>query len=173
MAGDTRSTVALLASLLLLSSLPLLSGADTGDVVFSIEEESAQANQWYESGDFVQITALFTNTGSLTSIQNDPSCGVVLQVYDAQETMFIDESSACRDQTQSIDLAEGETYSFEPLTWNLQGDDGEFVETNIVKYVQVHFRDNPNSPRHEGGFFFLRFGDRSSRYQKVTYFYEK
>ena len=106
MAGDTRSTVALFASLLLLSSLPLFAIAETGDVVFSIEEESAQANQWYESGDLVQITAFFTNTGSPTSIQNDPSCGVVLQVFDAQETMFIDESSTCRDQTQSIDLAE-------------------------------------------------------------------
>ena len=138
MAGDTRSTVALLASLLLLSSLPLLSGADTGDVAFSIEEESAQANQWYESGDLVQITALFTNTGPLTSIQNDPSCGVVLQVFDAQETMFIDESSTCRDQTQSIDLAEGETYSFEPLTWNLQGDDGEFVEPGLYTVSAFH-----------------------------------
>ena len=137
MAGDTRSTVALFASLLLLSSLPLFAIAETGDVVFSIEEEP-QANQWYEAEDILQITAMFTNTGSQTSIENDPSCGSVLQVSDAQGTLIIDESSSCRGQTQSIDLAEGETYSFEPLTWNLQDEAGEFVEPGIYTVSAFH-----------------------------------
>ena len=137
MAGDTRSTVALFASLLLLSSLPLFAIAETSDVVFSIEEEP-QANQWYEAEDILQITAMFTNTGSQTSIENDPSCGSVLQVSDAQGTLIIDESSSCRGQTQSIDLAEGETYSFEPLTWNLQDEAGEFVEPGIYTVSAFH-----------------------------------
>ena len=137
MAGDTRSTVALFASLLLLSSLPLFAIAETSDVVFSIEEEP-QANQWYEADDILQITAMFTNTGSQTSIENDPSCGSVLQVSDAQGTLIIDESSSCRGQTQSIDLAEGETYSFEPLTWNLQDEAGEFVEPGIYTVSAFH-----------------------------------
>ena len=137
MAGDTRSTVALFASLLLLSSLPLFAIAETGDVVFSIEEE-VQANQWYEAEDILQITAMFTNTGSQTSIENDPSCGSVLQVSDAQGMLLIDESSSCRGQTQSIDLAEGETYSFEPLTWNLQDEAGEFVEPGIYTVSAFH-----------------------------------
>ena len=137
MAGDTRSTVALFASLLLLSSLPLFAIAETGDVVFSIEEEP-QANLWYEADDILQITAMFTNTGSQTSIENDPSCGSVLQVSDAQGTLIIDESSSCRGQTQSIDLAEGETYSFDPLTWNLQDGAGEFVEPGIYTVSAFH-----------------------------------
>ena len=137
MAGDTRSTVALLASLLLLSSLPLLSGAETGDVLFSIEENSAQSNQWYEAGDTLELTAIFTNTGSETSIENDPSCGAVLQVLDAQGTLLIDESSACRGQTQNIDLAEGETYSFDVLTWDLQQDE-EFVEPGVYTVSAFH-----------------------------------
>lgn len=138
MAGDTRSTVALLASLLLLSSLPILAAADTGDVVFSIEEDSAQLNQWYEADDLVQITAMFTNTGSATSIENDPSCGAVLQVLDVQGIMLIDESSSCRGQTQNIDLAEFETYSFEPLTWDLRSVDGEYVEPGIYTVSAFH-----------------------------------
>ena len=120
MAGDTRSTVALLASLLLLSSMPILTAAETGDVVFSIEENSAQEHPWYEADTLVQLTAIFTNTGSAISIENDPSCGAVLQVLDFQGLMIIDESSTCRGQTQNIDLADGETYSFEPLSWDLR-----------------------------------------------------
>tara|TARA_Y100000766_G_scaffold215529_2_gene187295 strand:- start:14691 stop:17306 length:2616 start_codon:yes stop_codon:yes gene_type:complete len=138
MAGDTRSTVALFASLLLLSSLPLFAVAETGDVVFTIEENSAQVNQWYGAEDTLQITAMFTNTGSQTSIENDPSCGTVLQVFDAQGTLFIDESNTCRGQTQNIDLAEGETFSFEPLTWNLQTADGEYVEPGIYTVAAFH-----------------------------------
>lgn len=138
MAGDTRSTVALLASLLLLSSLPILTAAETGDVVFSIEENSAQEHPWYEADTLVQLTALFTNTGSAISIENDPSCGAVLQVLDSQGQMIIDDSSSCRGQTQNIDLAEGETYSFEPLSWDLRGADGEYVEPGIYTVAAFH-----------------------------------
>jgi hypothetical protein len=113
MAGDTRSTVALLASLLLLSSFPFLSGAETTDVVFEVEETSSQSNEWYTAGDTVELTALFTNSGSQASIANDPSCGVVLQVSNASGALLIDDLPTCRGQTQSIDLAEGETHFFD------------------------------------------------------------
>jgi len=46
MAGDTRSTVVLLASLLLLSSLPFISSAEITDVVFEVEETSTPLNEW-------------------------------------------------------------------------------------------------------------------------------
>jgi len=138
MAGDTRSTVALLASLLLLSSLPLLSGAETSETVFAIEETSTQLNEWYAAGDTVEITAMFTNSGIQTSIENDPSCGVVLRVNDALGALLVDGTPACRGQSQSIDLAESETYSFDTLTWNLQLDDGQYVEPGIYTVSAYH-----------------------------------
>ena len=138
MAGDTRSTVALLASLLLLSSLPLLSGAETSEIVFEIEENSAQFNEWYVAGDTVEIIAMFTNSGSQTSIENDPSCGVVLRISDALGTLLVDGTPACRGQAQSIDLTEGETYSFDALTWNLQLDNGEYVGPGIYTVSAYH-----------------------------------
>jgi DNA-binding MarR family transcriptional regulator len=138
MAGDTRSTVALLASLLLLSSFPFLSGAETTDVVFEVEETSSQSNEWYTAGDTVELTALFTNSGSQASIANDPSCGVVLQVSNASGTLLIDDLPTCRGQTQSIDLAEGETHFFDVLTWNLQLEDDLYVEPGIYTVSAYH-----------------------------------
>ncbi len=87
MAGDTRSTVVLLASLLLLSSLPFISSAETTNVVFEVEEISSPLNEWYVAGDTVELTAMFTNSGASTTIANDPSCGVVLQVLNATGTL--------------------------------------------------------------------------------------
>ena len=138
MAGDTRSTVILLASLLLLSSLPFISSADVTDVVFEVQETSSPQNEWYVAGDTVELTAMFTNTGSSTSLANDPSCGVTLQVLNATGALLIDDSPACRGQTQSIDLAESETHSFDGLTWNLQLEDGAFVEPGVYTVSAYH-----------------------------------
>ena len=138
MAGDTRSTVVLLASLLLLSSLPFISSAETTNVVFEVEETSSPLNEWYVAGDTVELTAMFTNSGASTTIANDPSCGVVLQVLNATGTLLIDDSSSCRGQTQNIDLAESETHSFDGLTWNLQLEDGVFVEPGIYTVSAYH-----------------------------------
>ena len=138
MAGDTRSTVALLASLLLLSSLPFISSADTTDVVFEVEETSSPLNEWYVAGDTVELTAMFTNSGASATIANDPSCGVVLQVANATGSLLLDDSSSCRGQTQSIDLAESETHSFEVLSWDLQLEDGAFVEPGIYTVSAYH-----------------------------------
>ena len=138
MAGDTRCTVALLASLLLLSSLPFISSADTTDVVFEVEETSSPLNEWYVAGDTVELTAMFTNMGASTTIANDPSCGVVLQVANATGSLLLDDSSSCRGQTQSIDLAESETHSFDVLSWDLQLEDGAFVEPGIYTVSAYH-----------------------------------
>ena len=138
MAGDTRNTVVLLASLLLLSSLPFISSADTTNIVFEVEETSSPLNEWYVAGDTVELTAMFTNNGASSTIANDPSCGVVLQVLNATGSLLVDASSSCRGQTQSIDLVESETYSFDSLTWNLQLEDGVFVEPGVYTVSAYH-----------------------------------
>ena len=137
MAGDTRSSVVLFVSLLLLSSLPLLSGAETGDVLFEVQDNTS-SKQWYAAGDVFELTTMFSNDGPQTSIENDPSCGVVLQVFDDLGALLLDESSSCRGQSQSIDLAEGETYIFDALSWNLQLADGAYVEPGIYTVSAYH-----------------------------------
>tara|TARA_B110000967_G_C18893425_1_gene568946 strand:- start:899 stop:3511 length:2613 start_codon:yes stop_codon:yes gene_type:complete len=139
MAGDTRSTVVLLASLLLLSSLPYLSVAETTDLAFTLEETPSYL-EWYVAGDTVELTAMFTNNGPSTTIENDPSCGVVLQVFNAIGTLLIDDSSTCRGQTQSLDLAESETYQFDNLTWDLQLEENVFVEPGTYTVSAYHSR---------------------------------
>ena len=137
MAGDTRSTVVLLASLLLLSSLPYLSVAETTDLAFTLEETPSYL-EWYVAGDTVELTAMFTNNGPSTTIVNDPSCGVVLQVFNAIGTLLIDDSSTCRGQTQNLDLGERETYLFENLTWDLQLEENVFVEPGVYTVSAYH-----------------------------------
>ena len=75
----------------------------------------------------LSILPSFVNSGDQTAVDNDPSCGVVLQVYDSLNTQIIDETSRCRGQSQSLDLASGEEYFFDAQEWNLTKDDGSFV----------------------------------------------
>ena len=115
MAGDTRSTVALLASLLLLSSLPFISSADTTDVVFEVEETSSPLNEWYVAGDTVELTAMFTNSGRIDHDCQRPSCGVVLQVSNATGLSSLMIPLHVEARLKASDLAESETHSFDVL----------------------------------------------------------
>jgi len=134
MAGGTRCTVAVLA-LLLLASLPYAAGEESGDVVFLLQDQSTLERDWYIEGDSVNMLPVIVNNGVDTSIDNDPSCGVSLQILDLNGVLLVDESPLCRGQSQTLDLDSGEEHSFSSLTWDLTREDGSFVEpgTYIVQ----------------------------------------
>jgi len=127
MAGRMRGGAAVLVTLLMLSTLPLFSTAEESDLRFESELLNPPNEGWYSTGDTVEFAASFVNNGAFTSFENDPSCGVVLQVYDADSQLIIDEQSLCRGQSQMLDLAAEETYQFNPVTWDLADSNGEEV----------------------------------------------
>ena len=126
MAGATRYALAVL-TLLVLSSVPVAVADESDQVSLVIVDQSVHQKNWFVEGDVLSILPSFINSGDQTAVDNDPSCGVVLQVYDSLNTQIIDETSRCRGQSQSLDLASGEEYFFDAQEWNLTKDDGSFV----------------------------------------------
>lgn len=137
MAGATRSTVVVLTSLLLMLNFAAFSSAEGEDVRFNLDNISTNDQPWFVAGDAAEFTPQFINDGAQTSVTNDPSCGVVLQVSDSTGQMLIDQSNLCRGQTQSIDLAATETYSFDTLMWDLKVDE-QYVEPGAYTLTAYH-----------------------------------
>jgi DNA-binding transcriptional ArsR family regulator len=137
MAGGTRCTVAVLA-LLLLASLPYAAGENSSDVVLMLEDQSALQRDWYIEGDTVNMIPFFVNNGVDASIDNDPSCGVSLQVLDSSGILLVDESSLCRGQSQTLDLDSGDEHSFSALNWDLRLEDGSFVDPGTYTVQAFH-----------------------------------
>ncbi len=137
MAGGTRCTVAVLA-LLLLASLPYASADESTNIVLMLEDQSALQRDWYIEGDTVNMIPFFVNNGVDASVDNDPSCGVSLQVVDSNGILLVDESSLCRGQSQTLDLDSGDEHPFSALNWDLRLEDGSFVDPGTYTVQAFH-----------------------------------
>ena len=126
MAGGTRCTVVVL-TLLLLSSIPFVAADEPDEVSLLINDQSSTEKSWFVEGDVVSLLPSFVNAGGPIALENDPSCDVVLQVYDSSNAKIVDESSRCRGQSQNLDLATGEEHFFDAIEWNLTTEDGSYV----------------------------------------------
>jgi len=82
MAGGTRCTVVVL-TLLLLSSIPFVAADEPDEVSLLINDQSSTEKSWFVEGDVVSLLPSFVNAGGPIALENDPSCDVVLQVYDS------------------------------------------------------------------------------------------
>lgn len=137
MAGATRCTLAVLA-LLLLASTPYAIAQESSEFDFILQDQDTSENGWYVEGDMVSMVPMFVNNAVETSIENDPSCGVSLQIIDDEQNMLFDGADSCRGQSQTIDLSPDETFAFTALEWDLRLDDGTFAESGTYTIQAFH-----------------------------------
>ncbi|MDA7845826.1 ArsR family transcriptional regulator [Euryarchaeota archaeon] len=138
MAGRMRGAAVVLVTLLMVSTLPLFAAAEDADLRFESGLQTTPSTGWYASGETVELRSYFVNDGASTAFENDPSCGAVLQVYDALGQTMVDDRSSCRGQTQMLDLASTEVYDFSILTWDLTDSDGVEVLPGWYSVVAFH-----------------------------------
>lgn len=138
MAGRMRGAAVVLMTLLMVSTLPLFAAAEDADLRFESGLQTTSSSGWYASGETVELSSYFVNDGASTAFENDPSCGAVLQVYDALGQTLVDERSSCRGQTQMLDLASTEVYDFSILTWDLTDSNGVEVLPGWYSVVAFH-----------------------------------
>ena len=72
------------------------------------------------------------------AVDNDPSCNVVLNVYNSTGVQLIDGSEACLDKSRAIDLFAGETHTFDALTWSMQNADEGWLESGTYTVEAYH-----------------------------------
>lgn len=138
MAGRMRGAALVLVTLLMVSTLPFSAVAEDEDLRFESSISSTSTAEWYASGDVVQLSSQFVNDGEPTTFENDPSCGAVLQVFDATGQTVRDDQAICRGQSQMLDIASNEVHEFASLSWDLTGADGAEVQPGWYTVVAFH-----------------------------------
>ena len=127
---------AVLSGLLMLSIFSVFATANSGDVALEFEVENG-VQEWYSYQDSITLNPMLVNYGDSTSVLNDPSCNVVLKVYDEAGELIYD-STQCRGQEQTIQMASSQQREFDALTWDFTNSNGEVVESGYYTIDLVH-----------------------------------
>ena len=125
----TRRIVASSLVMLLLLLVPV-SAQEDGTLSLQIETLDSNSKAWYGLGDVVQLSSSILNQGVATSITEDPSCGTVMIITNAQGEVIIDESVGCRGQSRGLDIGAGTT-ALDQHQWDLTAFDGSPVSPGL------------------------------------------
>ena len=145
MAGGARLVVALLAGLMLITIIPQ-SNAESSDASnIELKIDLLNINQYYVMGSSIEINSYLQNNGGDVTIHNDPSCDVIIAVYDSTQNLVYDSQNNCRNQVQSLFVQGGEIVNMRPHEWNFTGLDNQPLEggdyTILVKHSISNFED--------------------------------
>lgn len=124
-----------LCVVLLLAIYPMGISAQQ-EVNLSIENDF-EPEEWYISGDSISFNSWLMNSGDSISFDDDPTCGIVVKIYDSESNLIQNGEEICRGQIrgQTLDSGEiGESYS---ASWNFQINE-ELVESGIYTIESLH-----------------------------------
>ena len=127
-----------IAGLLLASLFVGAAYAETGDLRLEINYETPPNQAWFDLDNPLVITPSFVNDGGDVAVDNDPSCDVVLNVYNSSGVQLIDGSEACLEKSRAIDLFSGETHTFDALTWSMKDAEGDWLESGTYTVEAYH-----------------------------------
>ncbi len=127
-----------IAGLLLASLFVGVAHAETGDLRLEINYENPPNQAWFDLDNQLVITPSFVNDGGDVAVDNDPSCDVVLNVYNSTGVQLIDGSEACLEKSRAIDLFSGETHTFDALTWSMKDAEGDWLESGTYTVEAYH-----------------------------------
>ncbi len=130
--------VMLLLAMLVISAFSTAVSSEANQVHLEMQIDEASAKDWYQQGDIITVSANIINDGAFQSIDNDPSCDVILQVLNANDEVVYDGTTSCRGQSQNIDLENGEILQFEGLNWDLKDGLGTYVPSGQYTIIAVH-----------------------------------
>ena len=130
--------VLLLLALLVISAFSTAVTSEGSQVHLEIQIDEASAKDWYQQGDIISLSANIVNDGASQSIENDPSCNVIIQVLNSNQELVYDESDSCRGQSQSIDFESGEIKQFTGMDWDLKDSTGTYAPSGFYTIKAVH-----------------------------------
>lgn len=130
--------VSLLVGLLLASLLVGLSSADTTDLSLQASLNEPVDQSWYSPEHPLSVSTAFVNSGSSISLDNDPSCDVVLNVYTATGEQVHDGSEECRGLSRGLDLFAGETKAMNTLEWDMKNEQDQWLPSGFYSIEAYH-----------------------------------
>ena len=137
MAGGQRFVIALVASVLFLSSLPFISADPNSDNGLSLEISSNYDEKTYLEGEILQIQSILVNYGESTIFQENPACEVYIEVKDKNNLTVFSNLEQCRDQTRNSIINNNQILKQENQSWNFRNFNGNYVDSG--KYtIELH-----------------------------------
>jgi len=125
--GEVRMRRLVASSMVMLLVLLVpVSAEESGDVRLQIDVTDENTKPWYGAGETVVLTSSLMNDGAATSINEDPSCGTVMRVANAEGATIVDESVVCRGQSRGLDIGAGAT-ALDDHQWDLTDSEGSLV----------------------------------------------
>jgi len=96
-----------------------------------------EVESWYNEGDTIDFNSWLYNAGEQVTIDNDPTCGIVLVVKNSDNVIVFNGQEVCRNQNRELSLDSGESSDSYPLSWNFT-QNGEFVESGMYLVEAIH-----------------------------------
>ena len=156
--GEVRTRRLVASSLVMLLVLLVpVSAEDSSTVRLEIDVMDENSKPWYGVGDSVVLASSIVNDGAATSITEDPSCGTVMLVSNAEGATIVDESVGCRGQSRGLDIGSGAT-ALDQHEWDLNDQDGvpvapglytisiELAGSGLSSTVEVMVQQNAGLP---------------------------
>ena len=156
--GEVRTRRLVASSLVMLLVLLVpVSAEDSSTVRLEIDVMDENSKPWYGVGDSVVLASSIVNDGAATSITEDPSCGTVMLVSNAEGATIVDESVGCRGQSRGLDIGSGAT-ALDQHEWDLTNQDGvpvapglytisiELAGSGLSSTVEVMVQQNAGLP---------------------------
>ncbi len=137
MAGAQRFAIALLAGLMLLSSLPHTIAESNDEASLSLEIEMDTINPTYLEGQSIEIHSSLINNGASKIYQENPSCDVYITVENQENQMVYTNLGECRNQIRDSIIDGNEIIQQSTQIWDFRNNDNEFVESSVYT-ITVH-----------------------------------
>ena len=124
-----------LCVVLLLGIYPMGISAEQ-EVNLSIENDF-EAEEWYISGDSISFNSWLMNSGDSITFDDDPTCGIIVNIYDSESNLIQNGGEICRGQNRGQTLDSGEIGDLYSASWNFQINE-ELVESGIYTIESLH-----------------------------------
>ena len=124
-----------LCVVLLLAIYPMGISAQQ-EVNLSIETDF-ETEEWYVSGDSINFNSWLMNSGDAITFDDDPTCGIVVNIYDSESNLIQNGEEICRGQIRGQALDSGETGESYSTSWNFQINE-QLVESGIYTIESLH-----------------------------------
>ena len=138
MAGAQRFAIALLAGLMLLSSLPHTTAESNDDTSLSLEIEIDTINPTYLEGQSIEVRSSLINNGASKIYQENPSCDVYITVENQENQMVYSNLAECRNQIRDSIIHDNEIIQQSTQIWDFRNNDNEFVASSVYTIIVQH-----------------------------------
>ena len=138
MAEARRFAIALLAGLMLLSSLPHTTAESNDETSLSLEIEMDTINPTYLEGQSIEIRSSLINNGDSKIYQENPSCDVYITVENQENQIVYTNLGECRNQMRDSIIDSNEIIQQSTQIWDFRDNDNEFVASSVYNIIVHH-----------------------------------